>query len=184
VNSLSDKSLINRVLLKNDKNAFAQLVRKYQSDIRNLLYKVTNGNQSEADDIAQETFIRAYLYLKNFNSDSKLSTWLYRIALNVFKTKRKQNKYIEYVDKIDTTIEPKVIFDLNPILEKIDIEKAILSLSDIEKTVVILFYDKDMTHSEIAECLNCPLGTIKTLIAKSKKKIKKQLTLYGYKEKI
>ena len=75
-------------------------------------------------------------------------------------------------------------FDTAFILERVDVEKAILSLNDMEKAVIILFYDKDMTHPEIAECLNCPLGTVKTLIANSKKKIKEQLQLCGYEEKI
>ena len=85
MNSLSDIFLINRVLIEKDKHAFAQLVRRYQSDVRNLLLKLTNGNRPDTDDMAQETFIQLWNYRDNLNPDKPMANLLFTICMNKSK---------------------------------------------------------------------------------------------------
>src|SRR5438105_12580428 len=82
--AVSDAQLIARVLVKDDRHAFGELVRRHQSAVRACLRKLTAGNAALADDLAQETFLLAYRNLKSFRQEAKFSTWLYRIAYNVF----------------------------------------------------------------------------------------------------
>src|SRR5438067_13938838 len=82
--AVSDAQLIARVLVKDDRHAFGELVRRHQSAVRACLRKLTAGNHALADDLAQETFLLAYRNLRSFRQEAKFSTWLYRIATNAF----------------------------------------------------------------------------------------------------
>ena len=80
--SFSDADLIARVLLADDQNAFGELVRRYQSPLRAFLTRMTRGDSHLADDLAQETFIRAWKHLASFRGEARFSTWLFGIAVN------------------------------------------------------------------------------------------------------
>src|SRR5205823_14987035 len=82
--TISDAQLIARVVVTDDRHAFGELVRRHQPAVRATLRKLTSGNAALADDLAQETFLLAYRNLKSFRQEAKFSTWLYRIAYNVF----------------------------------------------------------------------------------------------------
>src|ERR1043166_8284441 len=82
--AVSDAQLIARVLVQDDRHAFGELVRRYQSAVRATLRKLTGGNQALAEDLAQETFLLAYRNLRSFRQEARFSTWLYRIAYNAF----------------------------------------------------------------------------------------------------
>ena len=75
---ISDAELIAKVLLDDNRHAFATLVRRHQSVVRGLLRRLAKGNEALADDLAQETFIKSYQSLKSFRGDAKFSTWLHR----------------------------------------------------------------------------------------------------------
>ena len=81
---VSDAALIARVVVSDDRHAFSELVRRHQSPVRATLRKLAAGNLALADDLAQETFLLAYRNLKSFRQEARFSTWLYRIAYNVF----------------------------------------------------------------------------------------------------
>src|SRR5215831_19609739 len=81
---VSDEALIARIVVSDDRHAFGELVRRHQSAVRATLRKLVGGNTALADDLAQETFLLAYRKLKQFRQEAKFSTWLYRIAYNVF----------------------------------------------------------------------------------------------------
>ena len=81
---LNDISLVAQVLVLHNKRAFDSLVVKYQSPVRRFFLNQTLGDKELSDDLAQETFIRAYLHLSSFKGMSNFSTWLFRIAYNVF----------------------------------------------------------------------------------------------------
>jgi RNA polymerase sigma factor (sigma-70 family) len=176
MNEIPDHHLIARVVVYDDHHAFKQLVLRYQSDIRCLLLRLTHGDQTLADDLAQETFIRAYRYLKKYKSQAKFSTWLYRISFNLFKTNCTKKDKINYVDELHPSILPEIASRMDDIHHRIDINDAMQYLTVSERMVVVLYYDKDMTHLQIAEILEMPLGTIKTHIARAKVKLKKILT--------
>src|SRR5438093_11522729 len=82
---LTDADLVARVLVDDDQHAFGELVRRHQSAVRGLLRQLTRTDIALADDLAQETFIRAYKNIRSFRGEARFSTWLYRIAYNCFR---------------------------------------------------------------------------------------------------
>src|SRR5512137_1411145 len=89
---VTDALLIARVLVQDDRHAFSELVRRYQSGVRATLRRLTAGNHALADDLAQETFMLAYRNLKSFRQEARFSTWLYRIATNAFLADARKRK--------------------------------------------------------------------------------------------
>lgn len=172
--NLSDKSLIALVLLNNDHRAFGKIVVKYQSDVRGLFIKLTNGNKALADDLAQDTFIRAYKYLKTFKATASFSTWLYRISYNVFIDYSKSLKQTDDIEGYDCISEDD--YDAG---SEMDMQSALKVLNGNEKVAILLHYDKGHTHNEIAKIMDIPLGTVKTNILRAKEKLKKY---YNYEQ--
>ena len=95
---LSDISLVTQVAVFRNKKAFDQLVRKYQSPVRRFFLNQTLGDEQLSDDLAQETFIKAYVNIAKFRAMSSFSTWLMRIAYNVFYDEVRSRKQTEDVD--------------------------------------------------------------------------------------
>jgi RNA polymerase sigma-70 factor (ECF subfamily) len=170
----SDLSLIAMVILNNDHRAYGKLVTKYQSDVRSLLIKLTNGDKSIADDLAQDVFIRAYKYLKSYKATANFSTWLYRITYNVFIDNCRSNK--QTFDIVDYDFIEGVNED---VCSAIDMQNALKVLKPNEKVIILLHYEKGFSHSEIAKILQVPLGTVKTKILRAKEKLRKY---YNYEE--
>jgi len=178
MSSTDDIRWVTQVALFGDKNAFDKITCKYQSPIRRFFLNLTVGDGPLSDDLAQETFIKAYLNITSFKGLSGFSTWLYRIAYNVYyDSARAQKKYADINEyEIDNLYQTQNEFSA----EKMDIYKALKLLRKEEQTVVLLFYMEDKTHSEIAKIMNCPLGTVKTYILKGKEKLTIYLTKAGY----
>ena len=166
--NLSDKSLIALVLLNNDHRAYEKIVIKYQSDVRGLFIKLTNGNKALSDDLAQDTFIRAYKYLRTFKATAGFSTWLYRISYNVFIDHTKSLKRTDNIDGYDC-----ISNDDKDVGSEIDMQNAIKVLNDNEKVAILLHYENGYSHNEIAKIMDIPLGTVKTNILRAKEKLKK-----------
>src|SRR4051812_48115219 len=89
---ITDAELIARVVVQDDRHAFSELVRRYQSTVRATLRRLTSGNDALADDLAQETFLLAYRNLRSFRHEARFSTWLYRIATNAFLADARKRK--------------------------------------------------------------------------------------------
>jgi RNA polymerase sigma-70 factor (ECF subfamily) len=139
------------------------------------------GDVPLSDDLAQETFIKAYLNISSFRGLSGFSTWLYRIAYNVFYDSVRAHK--PYADLDEYQIDGQHQTQNEFSAEKMDIYKALKILRKEEQTAVLLFYMEDKTHKEIARIMNCPLGTVKTYILKGKEKLSVYLTQAGYGKK-
>lgn len=172
--AFSDIDLISRVLASDDRHAFSELVKRYQSAVRAMMRKLTRGDHFLSDELAQETFIRAYRNLKSFRGEAKFSTWLYRIGYNVFLSESRKSKN-QNEDDLVNHIRSSEGVDEHQIILKIEIEKALSMLDKNEKAALIFSYWKEMSHSEIAEVMNCPLGTVKTLIARGKQRLRQEL---------
>ena len=177
-NKAEDFKYISSVVLFDDKQAFEFLVKKHQSSIRRFLSNLTMGNKSLSDDLAQETFIKAYLNINKFNGLSSFSTWLTRIAYNVYYDSKRTQKYWEdlNVEKIDNQFQSPNSFSF----EKEDFHKALSLLRKEERTALLLFYMEDRTQKEVARIMNCPLGTVKTYILKGKERLLTFLSKNGY----
>ena len=89
---LTDAELIARVVVRDDRHAFSELVRRHQSAVRTTLRRLTSGNHALADDLAQETFMLAFRNLGSFRQEAKFSTWLYRIATNAYLADARKRK--------------------------------------------------------------------------------------------
>src|ERR1700730_15817478 len=99
--SVSDAPLIARVVVQDDRHAFGELVRPHQSAGRATLRRLASGNAALADDLAQETFLLAYRNLKSFRQEARFSTWLYRIAYNVFLGDARKTKESQLSEDMD-----------------------------------------------------------------------------------
>lgn len=171
--TLTDAALIARVLLEGDRHAFGELVRRHQSAVRAHLRRLTNGNAALADDLSQETFIQAWRNLKSFRGEAKFSTWLYRIAYNTFVSDTRHIRESALSEEHTAEDEPAEEHD-QPDL-RMDLERAMRSLTDAEKAAIVQCYHNDLTHEEAAYVLGIPLGTVKTNILKAKEKLCSQL---------
>src|SRR5204863_2534435 len=143
--SLSDAQLIARVVVTDDRHAFGELVRRHQSAVRATLRKLTSGNAALADDLAQETFLLAYRNLKSFRQEAKFSTWLYRIAYNVFLGDARKIKELSMPDDMDAdALSPAGAEEKErPARQaalRIDLERAMSVLSDAEKAAIVQCY--------------------------------------------
>jgi RNA polymerase sigma-70 factor (ECF subfamily) len=169
----SDADLIARVLARDDRHAFAELVRRHQSAVRRLLRRLTSGDEALADDLAQETFLRTYRGLRRYQGGARLSTWLYRIAYNVFLDERRRFRPPATARDPGSSPSPAA-----PALLRHDLDEALRHLPDPERAAVAVVYGADLTHEEAAVVLDCPLGTLKTNIARAKERLRHRLAAW------
>lgn len=172
-------------LIRQDEIAFRQLVEDYQSRFLTMAYKYTN-NYTEAEDLCQEIFIRVYRALPTFQKNSKLSTWLYKVAVNrCLDWKRKTKSGLLQMMNIselmakaptDRSAEDRVIYR-----EKQQyIHEVVYSLKDKYKTIIILYHFNELSYKEISDILEIPVKTIETRLYRARKQIKERLMRQGY----
>lgn len=171
---------------KGDQNAFADIVDIYKDKIYQLCYRML-GNVHEAEDIAQEAFIRAYVNIDSFDTNRKFSTWLYRIATNLTIDRIRKKKPDYYLDAEVAGTEGLTMYsqiaadgvlpeDAIVSLELSNtIQQKILKLPDKYRTVIVLKYIDELSLIEIGEILNIPVGTVKTRIHRGREALRKQL---------
>ena len=177
---VSDSELIARVVVSDDRHAFSELVRRHQSSVRATLRKLAGGNAALADDLAQEAFLLAYRNLKSFRQDARFSTWLYRIAYNVFLADTRKMKELPMpedmdVDALSPAGDAEKDHPARRAALKLDLERAMSFLSDAERAAIVQCYHNDLSHEEAAEVLGCPVGTVKTHVLRAKQKMKARL---------
>jgi RNA polymerase sigma-70 factor (ECF subfamily) len=170
----TDADLIARVLARADANAFGELVRRYQSPVRAFLTRLTRGDSHLADDLAQETFLKAWQRLESFRGDSQFSTWLFGIAFNEFRSACRKRKELAWEEIADQPIPPDPAA-LNPSALKLDLAEALQSLAPAEAAAILLCCQNGLSHDEAARVLKCPLGTVKTNILRGKEKLRRKL---------
>jgi RNA polymerase sigma factor (sigma-70 family) len=172
----SDADLILAVLERDDRRAFAELVRRHQSKVRTVLRRLTRGDLALADDLAQETFVLAWRNLRAFRFEARFSTWIYRIAFNAWQSEaRKRHEVLLELD--DDALPPgSQAFDEMPdIASRVDLERALATLSDGERAAIGACYYADLSHEEAAVALGMPLGTVKTHVLRAKAKLRARL---------
>jgi len=184
---VSDLSLVRRVQ-SGDKGAFDALVRKYQHKLVKLVMRYVR-NPAEAEDIAQEAFIKAYRALPQFRGDSAFYTWLYRIAINTAKNAvvSRDRSPIEYnIDRNDATEES---YDMQGRMKDSEtpeglvltdeirstVNAAIESLPEDLKTAIVLRELDGLSYEEIAAAMDCPVGTVRSRIFRAREAIDRRL---------
>ena len=181
----TDQALVERVQ-SGDKKAFDLLVLKYQQRIMKVLSRYVR-DPSEVQDLAQEAFIKAYRALPNFRGDSAFYTWLYRIAINTAKNfvvaqgRRPPNDDIEATEAEQYDGESALKDYASPERETLRDEiretvfKAIEELPEDLKTAITLRELEGMSYEEIAEAMDCPIGTVRSRIFRAREAIDHQL---------
>ncbi len=173
----NDIELVALAKVAQDGVAFAKLVRRHQARLRAFLRRLC-GSDHLADDIAQETFIKAYEGLVKFRGGASFRSWLYAIAYREFLQDRRRAKAVARVKeafkndvvKIETTgggIEDGL---------SIDLRRALLDLEESERAALLLCDAAGLSHGEAARVLNAPLGSVKTYIARGRKKMRAALS--------
>jgi len=169
----SDTELVARVLASDDRRAFAELVRRHQSAVRGLLRRLCGGDGALADDLAQETFLKAYRSLKTWRGGGRLSTWLYRIAWNGWASQARRLPTPE----LPVPVPARDLADAA--IDRHDLERAMGGLREDERAALALAYGQDVSHEEAAAILQCPVGTLKTNILRGKEKLRRLLVPQG-----
>jgi RNA polymerase sigma factor (sigma-70 family) len=174
---LTDADLVARVLLDDDHHAFAELVRNHQSSVRGLLRQLTRTDVALADDLSQETFLRAYKNLRSFRGEARFSTWLYRIAYNTFRENARKRKELVGINEEQWQAEqdPQTV---DPALRH-DLMHALNLLPLHERSAVLLCCQNGLSHDEAARVLEIPLGTVKTNVLRGREKLKRTLAAWG-----
>lgn len=181
----NDKELVKRAQ-KGDKAAFGMLVTKYQYKVVKLVARYVK-DEDEAQDIAQEAFIKAYRGLANFRGDSAFYTWLYRIAINSAKNytvsqNRKTPAYAIDIEDAEYLESASSMKDLGTperhvLTSEVEdtIYRAINELPEDLKTAITLREIEGMTYDEIAGVMECPIGTVRSRIFRARETIDKHL---------
>ena len=181
----NDQQLVQRVQ-KGDKSAFDLLVRKYQHRVLKLVGRFVN-DAAEAEDVAQEAFLKAYRALPAFRGDSAFYTWLYRIAINTAKNTLVSNRR-RPVD-FDLDLQDPEQHDRQSLLKDADtpegvlltdeirgvVERALEQLPDDLRTAIVLRELEGLSYEEIAEAMDCPVGTVRSRIFRAREAIDKKL---------
>jgi RNA polymerase sigma-70 factor (ECF subfamily) len=150
--------------------AFAELVRRHQAKVRALLQRLCS-DRTLADDLAQEVFLRAYRGLVGFEGRASFGTWLYRISYNVYLNhSTRVRRFSGLPDGYDSEAAAPEDGTSPPRADlRRDLDSAIGALPDRYRTVVVLFYQQELSYPEIAEILELPLGTVKTHLHRAKR---------------
>lgn len=173
---ISDITLVTRVAVLHDKRAFDTLVRKHQESVRRFFLSQTGGDEQLSDDLAQDTFIKAYTNIATFRSLSGFSTWLFRIAYNVFYDYTRRHKQTE-----DMAAVPSSAQDMAPDGgAKLDIYAALNTLKTEERLCLTLQLMEGQSLEHIAEITRMPYGTVKSHLSRGKAKLAKYLKENGY----
>jgi len=184
-----DLSLVRRAK-EEDLSAYDELVRRFQERIYATVYHMTS-NHEDANDLVQETFIKAYRALKSFKGDSSFYTWIYRIAVN--KTlnflKQRKNRVQLSLNDLDFNIEndpdlvalisektPRRNLGLIELQEKLN--GAMQKLSEHHRMVVILHDVQDLSHEEIGKIMDCNVGTVRSRLFYARQQLQAYLSDY------
>jgi RNA polymerase sigma-70 factor (ECF subfamily) len=167
----SDALLVARVVATDDRAAFELLVRRHQSPLRSFLRRLARSDAARADDLAQETFIKAYRGIHTYQGTAKFSSWLYRIAYNTFlNDERGRFAATEF----DETQHGRSADAAEHVGNEADVERALEQLSVRQQAIFDLHYKKGMTHTEIAGALELPLGTVKSDLTRGLEQLKRR----------
>lgn len=173
----SDAALILAVARNDDRAAFAELVRRHQSQVRTVLRRLTRGDAGLADDLAQETFVLAWRNIRHFRFEARFSTWLYRIAFNAWRSEaRRKHELPLEADDSSPPAGSEAFDEMPDIVSRVDLERALATLSDGERAAIAACYYADLSHEEASQALGMPVGTVKTHILRAKAKLKTRLT--------
>src|SRR5688500_8581263 len=170
--------------------AYDELIRRYQERIYATVYHMT-ANHEDANDLAQETFIKAYQALKSFKGDSSFFTWIYRIAVNktINFLKQKKNRTHMSLNDLDFNAEhdPDLVAlvsektprrEVNLIELQQKLNAAMQKLSEVHRLVVTLHDVQGLSHEEISKIMDCNMGTVRSRLFYARQQLQGYLSDY------
>jgi RNA polymerase sigma-70 factor (ECF subfamily) len=183
----TDQELVRAAL--SDRHAFSRIVEKYEQPIRRYVKRLGCKDESDADDVLQEIFIKVFVNLNDYDPYLKFSSWLYRIAHNetisffrkknvrptVLNTMDAEEIFENLIDETDSAELGKERYDAKIVQETLS------SITRKYKEVLVLRYLEEKSYTEISDILKIPEGTVATLINRGKKELKEALEAKGIK---
>ena len=181
--TVTDEELVARSI-GGDADSFNQLILRWERPIYALAYR-TIGREEDARDVCQETFLRAFRALPGFRGQSKFSSWLYRIALNLCRDwirRERRTGFVqppEDVDLIDFIAAEEPSESIEDLVARKDqmraVERAMALLPEDQRTAIVLKEYHGLTFQEIADLLGCPLSTVKTRLYQGLSVLRREL---------
>jgi RNA polymerase sigma-70 factor (ECF subfamily) len=186
LNGDADVELIRRIK-KGEVNAFGELVEKHQSLVINFCYRML-GNREDAEDIAQDAFLRAFAAIRSFQPRAKFSTWLLTIArnltLNLLRNRRKRGRSVSSTGRFEEERQTVTLIPTDdPGPGKVFLRKeraewvhqALQELSDTHRGIILLRDFEGMTYEEIATTMGCRRGTVKSRLFRAREQLRERL---------
>jgi RNA polymerase sigma-70 factor (ECF subfamily) len=182
---VDDEGLV-RQAQRGDQEAFAELVTRHQRYVYNLAYRLLR-DVDEAEDLAQEAFLRAWQGLGGFRGEAKFTTWLYRIVTNLCYNRlaglRRQlfDVGLDEDDSVAMTLPPNEgpPAAVEAAEQRAFLHRQIAALPAKYRLVITLFYLQEFSYQEIAQVLDLPLGTVKTHLFRARERLKRQIQTSG-----
>lgn len=171
---LEELKLVSQCVLTGDKRAFGRLVEAYQSRVRRFFLNLTMGDEDLADDLAQDTFIKAYTSIQSFRGLSGFSTWLFRIGYNEFYSYVRA-RHESRVEELPDVGDEQGAVDRTD--AQLAVQEALKSLNNTERAIVVMFYIEDMPIKKISSVMLIPQGTVKSHLHRAKAKMKNVITI-------
>ena len=175
-NRIEELKLIAQCIATDNREAFSKLVTLHSASLRRFVLNLTGGDYYLTDDIAQDTFLKAWMGIKSFRRISGFRTWLFRIAINEYVSYRRKSHDNVYIDSL-TSVPPELAEHCphSNTETEYDVKAAIGVLSDAERIVTLLFYLEDMPLKQICKITELPEGTVKSHLSRARKKMHKFL---------
>ena len=156
-----------------DRSAFAELVRRRQFSIRNLMRRCC-GDVTLADDLAQQVFLQVWLKIHTLKQASAFGAWLKRLAVSVWLQHQRKNDALHQADEL---AEAELAQHASTSME-MDLDRALATLTTPVRSCVVLSYHEGMSHPEIADLMELPLGTVKSHINRGTQRLRQILSAY------
>lgn len=169
-------------IAKGDKTAFKELFEEYNSSVLNLCYAIVR-DRFDAEDLTQEVFVEVYCSIGSYKGKSKLSTWIYRIAINkslnfvkkqkvrrIFLGKEKQNKPNPITDQTDWRLREQQY--------KLHLDRALSRLPAKQRTAFVLYMYEELPQKEIASIMNCSLASVEVSIHRARKNVENYIKTF------
>jgi RNA polymerase sigma-70 factor (ECF subfamily) len=175
---VEDKQIVEAVLA-GDTRRYAEIVERYQQIVANLTYKLC-GNRLDVEEVTQQVFVELYVALPRFRFDSKLSSFLYRITVNVVCKMMNKAKRFVSSDALENMPEPRSE-DRNAQQQTIyneqmeQLRTAIGHLKDEQRTALVLYTFEDFSYQQIADVMQCSLSKVESLIFRAKRNLAKEV---------
>ncbi len=181
--SQSDNHLI-KATMAGDRDAFGELVRRYQDRLFNSLIHLS-GSEHEAQDVTQEAFLQAYRRLSSFRGDSHFYTWIFRIARNLAISRIRSRKATSSLYQEDGSLRdiessgsaPQRPMDVEETVTQV--RRALARLEEDQRTILVLREFDGLEYDAIAEILEIPVGTVRSRLHRARQQLKEELIALG-----